>query len=64
MYTPNQLNHFWVNLINNCACNIWLKKLTRAVLTETNSVRSSEPRILKRLQSYLIGQFVDAFFVS
>ena len=51
MYTPKQMNNLWDNIIHASASDTVLKKLTRTILTQGNTVRISDPRNLERLLS-------------
>ena len=51
MYTPKQMKNFWDNIIPASASNTALKKLTRTILTQGNTVRSSDPGNIERLLS-------------
>ena len=43
MYTPKQIKKFWDNIIHASASDTVLKKLTRTILTQGNTVRLSDP---------------------
>ena len=43
MYTPKQMKNFWDNIIHASASDTVLKKLTRTILTQGNTVRMSDP---------------------
>ena len=69
MYTPEQMKNFWDNTIHSPASNTVLKKLTRTVLTQGNTVRSSDPGNLERFLSPDDGLLMDhlltpSFFVD
>ena len=51
MYTPKQMKNFWDNIIQASASDTVLKKLTRTILTQGNTVRISDPGNLERLLS-------------
>ena len=51
MYTPKQMKVFWDNTIDASASDTVLKKLTRTILTQANTVRISDPGNLERLLS-------------
>ena len=51
MYTPKQMKNFWDNIIHASASDTVLKKLTRTILTQGNTVRISDPGNLERLLS-------------
>ena len=51
VYTPKQLKSFWDNIIHASASDTFLKKITRTILTQGNTVRISDPRNLERLLS-------------
>ena len=68
MYTPKQLNNFWGNKIHASASDTVLKKLTRTISTQGNTVRISDPGNLERLLSLDDRLFMDhlltpSFFV-
>ena len=50
-YTPKQMKNFWDNIIHASASEIVLKTLTRTILTQSNTVRISDPGNLERLLS-------------
>ena len=49
MYTPRQMKNFWDNVIHDSASDTVLKKLTRTILTQGNTVPISNPGNLERL---------------
>ena len=51
MYTPKQMKIFWDNIIHASASDTVLKKLTRTLLIQGNTVRISDPGNLERLLS-------------
>ena len=51
MYTPKQMKNFWDTNIYASAFNTVLKKLARTILTQGNTIRSSDTGNLKRLLS-------------
>ena len=51
MYTPKQMKNFWDNIIRASASDTVLKKLTRTILKQGNTVRISDPGNLERLLS-------------
>ena len=51
MFTPKQMKNFWDNIIHASASDTVLKKLTRTILTQGNTVRISDPGNLERLLS-------------
>ena len=51
MYTPKQMENFWDNKIHASASETVLKKLTRTILTQGNTVLISDPGNLERLLS-------------
>ena len=51
MYTPKQMKNFWDNIIHASASDTVVKKLTRTILTQGNTVRISDPGNLERLLS-------------
>ena len=51
MYTPKQMKNFSDNIIHASASDTVLKKLTRNILTQGNTVRISDPGNLERLLS-------------
>ena len=69
MYTPKQMKNFWDNTIHASASDTVLKKLTRTILTQGNTVRTSDPGNLERLLSLLDRPLMDhlltpSFFVD
>ena len=51
MYAPKQMKNFWDNMFHASASDTVLKKLTRTILTQGNTVRISDPGNLERLLS-------------
>ena len=51
MYTPKPMKNFWDNIIHASASDTVLRKLTRTILTQGNTVRISDPGNLERLLS-------------
>ena len=51
MYTPKQMKNFWDNIIHASSSDTVLKKLTKTILTQGNTVRISDPWNLERLLS-------------
>ena len=51
MYTPKQMKNFWYNIIYASASDTVLKKLSRTILAQGNTVRISDPGNLERLLS-------------
>ena len=51
MYTAKQKKNFWDKIIHASASDTVLKKLTRTILTQGNTVRISDPGNLERLLS-------------
>ena len=51
MYTPKQLKTFWDNIMHASASDIISKKLTRTILTQSNTVQKSHLGNLERLLS-------------
>ena len=51
MYTIKQLKSFWDNIFHASASDTVLKKLTRTIFTQSNTVRISDPGNLERLLS-------------
>ena len=49
MYTPKQMKKICDNIIHASASDTVLKKLTRTILTQSNTVRISDPGNLERL---------------
>ena len=43
MYTPKQMKNFWDNIIHASSSDTVLKKLTKTILTQGNTVRISDP---------------------
>ena len=69
MYTPKQMKNFWDKIIHASASDTALKKLTRTILTQGNTVRISDPGNLERLLSLddrlLMDHFLTpSFFVD
>ena len=69
MYTPKQMKNFWDNKIHASASDTVLRKLTRTILTQGNTVRISDPGNLERLLSLddrlLMNQLLTpSFFVD
>ena len=69
MYTPKQMKNFWDKIIHASASDTVLKKLTRTILTEGNTVRISDPGNLERIlcldDSPLMGHLLTpSFFVD
>ena len=66
VYTPKQMKSFWVNVIHASASDTVLKKLTRTILTQGNTVRISNPGNLEHLLSLndrlLMDQILTPFF--
>ena len=61
MYTPKQMKNFWDNIIHASASDTVLKKLTRTILTQGNTVRISDPGNLERLLSLDDRLLMDHF---
>ena len=51
MYTAKQMKNFWDKIIHASASDTVLKKLTRTILTQGNTVQISDPGNLERLLS-------------
>ena len=51
MYTPKQMKIFWHNIIHASVSDTVLKKLTRTISTQGNTIRISDPGNLERLLS-------------
>ena len=69
MYTPKQIKIFWDVIIHAPASDVVLKRLTRTILTQGNTVRISDPGNLVRLLSledrHLMDHFLTpSFFVD
>ena len=69
MCTAKQMKNFWDNIIHASASDTVLKKFTRTILTQGNTVRISDPGNLKRLLSlddrFLMDHFLTpSFFVD
>ena len=61
MYTPKQMKNFWDNIIHASASDTVLKKLTRIILTQSSTVRISDPGNLERLLSLDDRLLMDQF---
>ena len=51
MYTPKEIKNFWDDIIHASASDTLLKKLTRTILTQGNTVRNSDPGNLQHFLS-------------
>ena len=75
MYTPKQLNNFWEKIVHASASDTVLKKLARTNLTQSNTVRFSDPGKIERFlnlddrllmdhlltPSFFVDKFREAF---
>ena len=69
MYTPKQMKNVWDCIIHASASDTVLKKLTRTILTQGNTVRISDRGNLERLFSLDVRLLMDhlltpSFFVD
>ena len=66
IYVPKQIKKFRDNIIHASATDTVLKKFTRTILTQGNTVRISDPGNLERLSSLddrlLMDHFLTLFF--
>ena len=61
MCTPEQMKNFCDNIFHLSASDTVLKKLTRTILTQGNTIRNSDPGNLKRLLSLNDRLLMDHF---